>query len=205
MGDNADTHADFEARLKGLWLRGRDGDEQAYAQALRLLVARLRSWYMRRLGDRPDDVEDLLQETLLALHLQRGTWLAEVPVTAWAHAIARHKLVDLWRRHGRTDALHEPLEALDAAGHAAPESAGPARRDLLKLMDALPHKQQRAIALTKLQGLSVAEAATESGDSEANIKVLVHRGLKRLADMVRQERDAANGAARKGQTPDEDR
>ena len=80
MGDNADTPADFEARLKALWLRGRDGDEQAYAQALRLLVARLRSWYMRRLGDRPDDVEDLLQETLLALHLQRGTWLAEVPV-----------------------------------------------------------------------------------------------------------------------------
>lgn len=191
MGDNAESPQAFEAALAALWRRGRDGDEAAYAESLRLLARRLRGWLMRRLGDRPDDVEDLLQETLLALHLQRGTWLAEVPVTAWAHAIVRHKLVDLWRRHGRTDALHDPVEALDELAHAAPADPRPAQRDLHKLMDRLPEKQRRAIALTKLQGLSVAEAAGESGDSEANIKVLVHRGLKRLAELVQAEREQA--------------
>ena len=39
--------------------------------------------------------------------------------------------------------------------------------------------------LTKIEGLSVAEAAQRSGASESAIKVQVHRGLKRLALLVK--------------------
>lgn len=177
---------DFEAGLRPLWLRAQSGDERAYRAALSLIATRLRGYFRRRMQSLPDDLEDLVQETLLALHLQRGTFDPALPVSAWVHAVARHKLVDLWRRRGRHDALHESLDGVDehALASLATEEGG-TRRDLAKLLQTLPEAQRQAIALTKLDGLSVAEAAQRTGASPSAIKVQVHRGLKRLAALVK--------------------
>lgn len=179
------AHGDLEQTLKPLWLRAQDGDEAAYRQSLSLLAGRLRAYLRRRLSAQPDEVEDLVQETLLALHLQRGTYDPSLPVSAWAVAIARHKLVDAWRRRGRRDAWHDAIEDVDEALLACEPDDGGARRDLAVLLDDLPEAQRQAIVLTKLEGLSVAEAAASTGASESAIKVQVHRGLKRLAELVR--------------------
>ena len=178
-------HGEFESALKPLWLRAQSGDDAAYRQCLGWLATRLRGYLKRRLSGLPDEVEDLVQETLLALHLQRGTYDPALPVSAWALAIARHKLVDLWRRRGRRDHLHDAIDYVDEQLLAAEPDDGGARRDLDVLFDALPPAQQQAIRLTKLEGLSVAEAAAHTGASESAIKVQVHRGLKRLAALVR--------------------
>lgn len=176
---------DFESVLKPLWLRAQSGDEAAYRHCLGLLASRLRAYLKRRLSAFPDEVEDLVQETLLALHLQRGTYDPALPVSAWAVAIARHKLVDLWRRRQRRDSLHDAIDEVDEQLLAADPDDGGARRDLETLLLDLPHAQRQAIVLTKLEGLSVAEAAARTGASESAIKVQVHRGLKRLASRVR--------------------
>jgi RNA polymerase sigma-70 factor (ECF subfamily) len=180
-------HDDFESRLQPLWAAAQAGDEAAYREALRHIAQRLRSYLRRRMQSLPDDLEDLVQETLLALHLQRGTWDPALPVSAWMLAIARHKLVDLWRRRGRQEALHDPLDGVDEALLALPESEPTARRDLDALLAGLPAAQRQAILLTKIDGLSVAEASLRTGASESAIKVQVHRGLKRLAALVRHE------------------
>ena len=180
-----DSPGDFESALKPLWLRAQSGDDVAYRQALGLLASRLRAYLKRRLSGLPDEVEDLVQETLLALHLQRGTYDLSLPVSAWAVAIARHKLVDLWRRRGRRDDLHDALDDVDEQLLVAEPDDGGAKRDLAVLLKGLPEAQRQAIVLTKLEGLSVAEAALRAGASESAIKVQVHRGLKRLAALVR--------------------
>jgi RNA polymerase sigma-70 factor (ECF subfamily) len=184
----ADASRDeLEAELAPLWARAQAGDEAAYRKALERIAGRLRSYLRRRMQSLPDDLEDLVQETLLALHVQRGTHDPSVPVTHWVVAIARHKLVDLWRRRGRREALHDPLDDLTEASlpQAAPDE-GPVRRDLARLLDTLPEAQRRAIVLTKIEGLSVIEASQRTGASVAAIKVQVHRGLKRLAERARQ-------------------
>jgi len=186
MPDDA-RRDDFERELKPLWLRAQRGDEAAYRESLLRIAARLRTYLRRRLQGLPDEVEDLVQETLLALHLQRGTYDEEVPVSAWMLAIARHKLVDLWRRRGRREDLHDALDEVDESALVARPPEGEARRDLGKLFESLPEAQRQAIVLTKLQGLSVAEAAQRTGASESAIKVQVHRGLKRLAQLVKKE------------------
>ena len=177
---------DFESGLKFLWLRAQDGDEVAYREALSLMAARLRRYYAHRMRALPDDVEDLVQETLLALHQHRGTYDPSMPVSAWMYAIGRHKMIDLLRRRGRRDALHQPFDELtdDEMPWAAPD-AQPARRDLGVLLQSLPAAQRLAIVLTKIEGLSVAEAAARGGVSVSALKVQVHRGLKRLSDLVR--------------------
>jgi RNA polymerase sigma-70 factor (ECF subfamily) len=186
MSDNANRD-DFESGLKPLWTQAQAGDESAYRAALERIAARLRGYFGRRLQALPDEVEDLVQETLLALHLQRGTYDAALPVSAWVHAIARHKLVDLWRRRGRREALHDPLDELDESAHPLASDAQPARRDLGLLIETLPAAQQQAIVLTKIEGLSMAEASARTGVSVAALKVQVHRGLKRLAELVRDD------------------
>ena len=180
-----------DARLVALeadWRRAQRGDEAAYRAALGAVAARLRGYFGRRLQGRAADVEDLVQETLLAVHLQRGTHDPAVPLLAWVHAIARHKWIDALRRHGRREALHEPLDDLPEALHpAAPAADGQARHDVRQWLDRLPEAQRAAITLTKLEGLSVAETAARSGQSIAAVKVNVHRGLKKLAALWRQE------------------
>jgi RNA polymerase sigma-70 factor, ECF subfamily len=180
-----DERDDVEQRLRPLWRQAQAGDESAYARALDVMAHRLRGFFRRRTADAPQDVEDLVQETLLAVHLQRGTFDATMPVTAWMHAIARHKLADLWRRRARAGAVFEPFDDLAELEHpATPDSAEPAR-DLAVLLEQLPATQRRSIVDTKIEGMSVAEAARAEGVSESAVKVNVHRGLRRLARLIR--------------------
>lgn len=178
---------DFESGLKPLWLRAQSGDEQAYRQALLSIAGRLRAYFRRRLINLPDEVEDLVQETLLALHLHRDSYDPAQAVSAWVFGIAHHKLMDLHRRRGRRETLHEPMDGLEEYLTAEESGETLANVDLYKLLEKLPQAQRMAIELTKLEGLSVAQASARSGISESAIKVQVHRGLKRLATLVRSE------------------
>jgi RNA polymerase sigma-70 factor (ECF subfamily) len=173
-----------EARLALLWQRASAGDEAAYREALRLAAVRLRGYFRRRMDADSSEVEDLVQETLLAVHLHRDTHDPTVPLGAWLQGIARHKLVDWWRRRGREASTFEPLEGIvePAAEDGAEEAA--TRRDIVALLQHLPEAHRRAILDTKVTGLSLAESARRAGISVAAVKVHVHRGLKRLAALM---------------------
>lgn len=174
-----------EDRLKDFLVRGLAGDGAAYHRFLGDLSGHLRAFLRRRLARMPDDVEDLVQETLLAVHNQRHTFDAAQPLTAWVHAIARYKLVDFLRRRSRRDLLTEPLDdELDVLSSAEADAAE-ARRDLARLLEALPERQRMPIVYVKIQGLSVIEAARLTGMSASAVKVAVHRGLKALAAKIR--------------------
>lgn len=170
-----------ELHLQALFLQGLDGDAQAYRHFLQATATHLRAFLRRRLSSWPDEVEDLVQESLLAIHNQRLSYDTGVPLTAWIYAIAKYKLIDWLRRHARRDSLHEPLDDENALFSSADQEAGEARRDLGKLLATLPDKQRDAIIYTKLDGLSVREAASALQMTEAAVKVSVHRGLKALA------------------------
>ena len=89
-----------ELRLHGLLLRGLDGDAHAYRSFLQATSSHLRAYLRRRLQRWPDEVEDLVQECLLAIHNQRLTYDTGVPLTSWIHAIARYILAgQLAARH----------------------------------------------------------------------------------------------------------
>lgn len=174
-----------ELRLHALFVQGIDGDAAAYRTFLSATATHLRAFLRRRLRQWPDEVEDLVQEALLAIHNQRASYDTGVPLTAWIHAIARYKLIDWLRRHARRDACHDALDDEDIVADEADAEAGEARRDLAVLLATLPARQREAIVLTKLDGLSVREAAAALAMSEAAVKVSVHRGLKALAANLR--------------------
>ena len=177
-----------EDRLRDLLIRGLAGDTSAYHTFLRELSAHLRAFLRGRLARLPDEVEDLVQETLLAVHNQRHTYDAGQPLTAWVHAIARYKLIDLLRRRGGRDVLNDPLDDELAVFASSDTEAADARRDVAKLLERLPDRQRLPIVHMKLEGLSVVETAQITGMSVSAVKIGVHRGLKALAAMIRGER-----------------
>jgi RNA polymerase sigma-70 factor (ECF subfamily) len=164
------------------------GDGSTYARLLTELGALLRRYFERRLSD-ASEAEDLVQETLLAIHTRRATYEPSRPFTAWAYAIARYKLIDhLRRRKARpTTPLDDNIHELFAPDD---HEAAMASKDLDRLMAELPEGQRQAIRDTKLEGLSSAEAAERAGIAEGAVKVRVHRGLKALAAKVRGGSDA---------------
>ncbi len=89
--------ATIEAELKGLMVAGLDGDATAHRTLLDKLSRRLRAFYktrLERIGRGAAEAEDLVQEALLAIHIQRHTYDPTEPLTPWIYAIARYKLID---------------------------------------------------------------------------------------------------------------
>ena len=164
-------------------LAGLSGDAPAYRVLLEALQRQLSAYFRRRLGVDGAETDDLVQETLIAVHTRRGTYDRTQPFTAWAYAIARHKLLDHFRRRGR--AVIVPIE--DGAALFVPDESASvdARRDLERGLAALPLSTRELIRDIKLRECSNAEAAAARGMTETAVKVAVHRGLKKLALILR--------------------
>jgi RNA polymerase sigma factor (sigma-70 family) len=171
-----------ERELKSLMVHGLDGDAAAHAALLSALVPLLRAYFRRRTRTAADDVEDLVQETLIAVHGRRATFDRDRMFSAWLFAIARYKMIDHFRRRHRECPVEDFDEMLIEESF---EDVNAAQLDVQRLLEALPAKQANAIRDTHLQGLSVAEAAAQAGIGESDVKVSVHRGLKALAARIR--------------------
>jgi RNA polymerase sigma-70 factor (ECF subfamily) len=168
-----------------LLVRGLAGDGAAYHAFLKDLSGFLRAYLRGRLAGIPDEVEDLVQETLLAVHNQRHTYDASQPLTAWVHAIARYKMIDFLRRRAGREAMNDPLDDDDEFLGTSDEAAREAKRDVATLLAKLPDRHRLPIVHVKIEGLSVAETSKLTGMSESAVKIGIHRGLKALAALIR--------------------
>ncbi len=174
-----------EPRLKALFVNALAGNAPEYRLFLAELTRYLRGYLRKRIPQLQDDVEDLVQETLLAVHNARHTYHPDEPLTAWVHAIARYKLMDFFSARAKRESRQMRLDDHEDLFSVSYDEPLDARRDIGKLLDHLPDKQRLSILHVKLQGLSIAEAAQLTGLSESAVKVSIHRGLKALAIRVR--------------------
>jgi RNA polymerase sigma-70 factor, ECF subfamily len=170
------------AELEQLARKAIAGDARLYEALLLELTRRLRPFFMARLANRAD-AEDLVQETLIAVHERRSSFNPAQPFTAWVYAIARYKLIDHLRRQ-RVRA-HVPIDDVEGLFALDRTDAGDAGRDVATLLDQLPEQQRTALSLTRIGEQTTREAAAASGLSESSIRVNAHRGLKRLIALVR--------------------
>lgn len=197
----ARTHADRPAPVEAdrrwslLMAAAQAGDRFSYDQLLREIAPYVRAIVARH--HRGADVEEVVQETLLAAHRARQTYDPARPFRPWLAAIARRRSIDALRRSCRwrpyeitADAAGPAFEAYaDPAAMRREEAAGAAQR-LGAAVIALPEPQRQAIELLKLRELSLSEASRLTGRSIAALKVNTHRAIKTLRrhlDMQRQD------------------
>jgi RNA polymerase sigma-70 factor (ECF subfamily) len=131
------------------------GDEKAYAAFLDRTAALVRGFVRRKIQSGVDP-EDIVQETLLAIHLKRHTWLTDAPVLPWIYAIARYKLIDAFRRRGR----RVEIDIDDVAEtFVQPTQETVSDRDIGRVLDALPAGQRKVVAAISIEGCSIGETA----------------------------------------------
>jgi len=168
-----------EPTFSRLMIASQAGDRQAYTVLLTESQLWLERYFRRRVA--PAQIDDLIQEVLLAVHAKRATWDRSRAYLPWLAAIARYRWIDQLRRIYRTS--EEELDGQDIAEDSE-EEAMLARMSLERLFAHLPQRQCEAIELVKIKGLSVAEASERTGQSESLIKVNIHRGLSKLSALV---------------------
>ncbi len=175
--------------LAAMMRLARQGDDDAYRQ----LLARVSVWLrlvvrqgLATAGRSAADCEDVVQETLLAMHLKRETWDETQPLEPWLRAIARHKLIDHLRRRGVHDHvdIDDCLDLPETA--AAPDPA--AGIDSRRLLATLPERQRRIVEGISMEGRRAAEVAQTLGMTENAVRVALHRALKALATVYRRDR-----------------
>lgn len=171
--------SDPEIKLRTLMVLSQSGDRLAYRALLDAARGRLTVYFARRLSADPGSAEDLVQDTLMAIHEKRATYDVTQSFGAWMHGIARYKLIDHYRRRKVRETV--PIGERDFADANDTTEAALARLDLNELLSRLPAKQAEAIRLTQLSGLTAREAADAMQASESSVKVSVHRGLKAVA------------------------
>jgi RNA polymerase sigma-70 factor (ECF subfamily) len=173
-----------EAELEELMERYVDGDVPAFEELYRRLAPRLLG-YLLRLTRQRERAEDLLQVTFSKIHRARASYFRGAPLLPWTLSIARRSFYDE-RRFARSRT--EDLSADGTLPEPKREEAGlpdELEEALDRALDRIPDAYREAIVLTKLTGLSLAEAAEVLGSSETAVKLRVHRGYK----LLRQELD----------------
>ena len=151
------------------------GDREAYRALLTDIASPLLRFLRPRIAD-PHELEDVYQDTLMALHRARHTYDPSRPFEPWLFSIARHVLVDHFRRRGVRAAREVLVDVLPERGE---DDGGEAPR-LEKALDRLPAAQREAFEMLKLEGLSVAAAAARAGTTTGALKVRAHRAYKAL-------------------------
>lgn len=155
-----------------------DGDSACYRALLAELRTALVRYFARRLHNAASaSAEDLVQDTLIAIHTRRLTFDPAQRVGAWVFAIARYRLIDLYRRNRIRATV-----PLDDEVHFSrdEEPATQARMDVETVLGTVPDRQSALIRRVRIDGATIGEAAAEAGMTETAAKVSIHRGLKAL-------------------------
>lgn len=171
-----------ELQWADLMRAGNRGDTHAYHGLLAALVPALRGFTRRaftRSGLYADEVEDIVQETLLAVHLKRHTWDEQQPLLPWVKAIARNKVVDALRRKGGN--VHVAIE--EVSDTLADEQAAPAGQsiDLARAVTGLKDRDREIVVAMSVEGASARDVARKLDMTEGAVRVALHRALKSLA------------------------
>jgi RNA polymerase sigma-70 factor, ECF subfamily len=171
----------------GLVVAARRGDEYAFGRLWREVHPVLLR-YLQALG--AESVDDLASDVWLEVAGKLPAFAGdESAFRGWVLTLARRRLIDSWRRGGRRPAvypvpdphLYEKAGA-DYTAQAAGENLD--TRRALALIATLPREQAEVIALRVVGGLSAKDVAELLGKSPGAVRILAHRGLRRLATLL---------------------
>lgn len=175
-----------EPELARLMRAAISGDERAYGDFLQEAACLVRGLARRMIVHGGIDPEDIVQETLLAIHLKRHTWRQDGPIMPWLYAIARYKLIDAFRHRGRRVEIEigEIVETF-----AGPASETVSDQDIGHALATLAPGQRSVVASISVDGRSISETAKWLGMSETAVRVAFHRGLVAITGRFGQKKN----------------
>jgi RNA polymerase sigma-70 factor (ECF subfamily) len=175
-----DAQRERAQRRTCLMVAMQDGDADACRALLDDIGPSILAFIRRRIADR-HEVEDVYQETFLAMFRARHTYDPSRPLEPWLFAIARNVAADHARRFWARANWQELVETPPEVAAEADVAPGPILEDAL---GKLPESQREAFTMLKLEGLTLEEAAERAGVSIGALKVRAHRAYKALRKII---------------------
>jgi RNA polymerase sigma-70 factor (ECF subfamily) len=169
--------------------RCRSGDETAWKELVESTHREVYSLCLRILRD-PDDAAEATQDAYLKAWRGLKTFRGDAMFTTWLYRVATNAAISKSRKRKRKRAHETGSDDEDFAHLPAPdttEAVVGARLELRAVeaaLQRLPEHYRSAVVLRDVYGMSIDEIATRLDISQTAAKVRVHRGRKRLKDMV---------------------
>jgi RNA polymerase sigma-70 factor (ECF subfamily) len=160
------------------------GDTTVYQTLLQECARIIRGYVYARVGARDRSaVEDIVQDTLLAIHTKYHSYDPSMAFLPWLRTIAHHKLIDHWRRQKISDIVSiddNEIHLLIASDTQQTDTI----MSLEKLFENLSDKQKHIVQLARLEGKTMVEIATELSLSVSDVKVTLHRAIQKLSSIA---------------------
>jgi len=168
----------------------RAGNEAALSELYTLYFPRVYRYILARTGS-TYDAEDLTEEVFMRVleAIERFQW-RDVPFSAWLFRIAHNAVISQRRKdtaRGRTAPLLDVL-AIDSRGPDELVENRLALNEIMRAAEQLPEAQRQVITLRFSAALSVAETALAMGKGEGNVKVIQHKAITKLREMMGQKK-----------------
>ncbi|AEW96121.1 MULTISPECIES: RNA polymerase sigma factor [Streptomycetaceae] len=185
-----------DARLTAAVADAQRGDEAAFRTVYRAVQPRLLAYARTLVGEA--DAEDVASETWLQIARDLGRFSGDADrFRGWSATIARNRALDHVRRLGRRPLIGgDETVLLGVAGRA--DTAGEALEALatdraMALIAQLPQDQAEAVVLRAVVGLDAKGAAEVLGKRPGAVRTAAHRGLRRLAELLRSPAASSDG------------
>ena len=181
MSPSADAHGE-----RAIVDAARAGDEAALAELYNLYFPRVYRYIIARMGN-PYDAEDLTEEVFLRVldAIERFQW-REAPFSAWLFRIAHNAVISQRRKEGARG-RSSPLSDALPMNSQGPDEMVENRiilNEVMRTAETLPEAQRRVIGLRFAAGLTVAETAQAMGKGEGNVKVIQHKAIAKLREIL---------------------
>jgi len=181
VSPSADAHGE-----RAIVDAARAGDEAALAELYNLYFPRVYRYIIARMGN-PYDAEDLTEEVFLRVldAIERFQW-REAPFSAWLFRIAHNAVISQRRKEGARG-RSSPLSDALPMNSQGPDEMVENRlilNEVMRTAETLPEAQRRVIGLRFAAGLTVAETAQAMGKGEGNVKVIQHKAIAKLREIL---------------------
>jgi RNA polymerase sigma-70 factor, ECF subfamily len=179
------TAKEREQRWSAMMQRSFVSEGAEYRALLKEISQYLRGFLRSNLargGQGNSEEEDILQETLIAIHLKRQSWDQAQPFMPWLNAVARHKFIDAMRRRGRHNLV--PIDGFSEV-IPAPAAEPSDQSDVERMLAHLPERQQSIVRGMSIEGRTAKDVGAQLGLTDVAVRVALHRALKALAAVYR--------------------
>jgi RNA polymerase sigma-70 factor (ECF subfamily) len=168
------------------WMVGGTDDPHEVRSAMGRYERPLLAYALRLVGGDVERARDVVQETFARL-CDRPPADVNGHLPQWLYTVCRNAAMDVRRKARREMALVETADETIASPASTPDEVAEASdttSHVLKLLSRLPADQQEVIRLKFQHQMSYRQIANITGHSETNVGFLIHRGIKRIREML---------------------
>jgi RNA polymerase sigma-70 factor (ECF subfamily) len=156
--------------------RSQQGDREAFRSLVNEIGPVIANLLRRRIAD-SSEIEDVCQETLMAIYESLHTYQPSRPPEPWVFAIARHVAAKHFHGYWSRARWQELTDEIpDRIGG----DTGSLMFNVLQALGSLQRPQREVFWMTKIDGLSLIEPSELSGATAGSLKVRVHRAYEYL-------------------------